>query len=224
MKKVTVACIVLILICLFISGRVIYNLGIFFDYYNVSGTIPNYVRPGSSLSFLLLSLGLLVSVLFLCFYIYNKKISKVFLIIHIMAIIIIIFYSVVTAVRCTNYIERYAKEKGIEANCTLEDLGDVISSRKSGIIYFKRDDCSACLEIEEELKKYFEDNNCKYMCYSTTLDKNTRSEEMWEQLNNYGISLVPTLLYIEKGNIIYHYEGDEILDFICKPELFKVNP
>lgn len=223
MKKMTVACIVLILICLFISGRINYNLGIFFDYYNVSGTIPNYVRIGSSLSFLLLSLGLLVSVLFLCFYTY-KNISKVFLMIHIMAIIIIIFYSAVTAIRCTNYMEKYTRKKGIEANCTLEDLEDIITSRKNGIIYFKRDDCPACLEIEEELKKYLEDNNYKYMCYSTTLDKNTRLEEMWEQLDNYGISFVPTLLYIEKGNIIYHYEGNEILDFICKPELFKANP
>ena len=59
-KAAGLFCIVFTLVCLFLSGRANNDLGLFSDTHSTAGIIPEYVREGTSLSFLLLAVALAV--------------------------------------------------------------------------------------------------------------------------------------------------------------------
>ncbi len=57
-KRTGLFCILFTLACLFFSGRVNNDLGLFSDMHSTAGIIPEYIREGTTLSFLLLAVGL----------------------------------------------------------------------------------------------------------------------------------------------------------------------
>ena len=71
-KSMGVFCILFTLVCLFISGRVNNDLGLFSDMYSTAGIIPEYIREGTTLSFLLLAVTLVISLICFCLYTYKN--------------------------------------------------------------------------------------------------------------------------------------------------------
>ena len=65
-------CILFTLVCLFLSGRANNDLGLFSDTHSTVGIIPEYVREGTPLSFLLLAVTLALSLVCFCLYQYKK--------------------------------------------------------------------------------------------------------------------------------------------------------
>ncbi len=101
-KKIGLTLVILPLICLFVSGQANSALGIFLDTHNTHGThgsLPGFVFPGASFSFLLAALFLAFSLGCLYFYLY-KNVSAVFLRIHLILTAAACLCSLVLSVLC----------------------------------------------------------------------------------------------------------------------------
>lgn len=158
---------------IFITGHIINYEAFFRDKYVIAGKMPSYVYPGLqySLFVLCILLVLLIIGIFL-----RGKLPVYSWVIFSAVCLLVSIYSILTAVRSYNFMERYEPEGTIMQGTTLEDLSLIYNSQKSIAIYFKKDDCPACISIEGGLASYFRENNVDYVCYSTTMDKELRPD------------------------------------------------
>lgn len=192
---------------IFITGHIINYEALFRDKYIIAGKMPSYVYPGLQHSLLVLSA--LFIILIIGIFARNKLPGYTWIFFFIVCVFVSI-YSILTAVRAYNFMKRYEPEGRIMQSTTLEDLNLLYNSQESIAIYFKKDDCPACISIEGELSAYFRDNNVDYICYSTTMDKESRPDYLQEQLSKYGIQSVPSIVFLENGKITEKWEYEDI--------------
>lgn len=192
---------------IFITGHIINYEAFFRDKYVIAGKMPSYVYPGLqySLFVLCILLVLLIIGIFL-----RGKLPVYSWVIFSAVCLLVSIYSILTAVRSYNFMERYEPEGTIMQGTTLEDLSLIYNSQKSIAIYFKKDDCPACISIEGGLASYFRENNVDYVCYSTTMDKELRPDYLHEQLMKYGIQSVLSIVFLENGKVTEKWEYEDI--------------
>ena len=98
-KSMGVFCILFTLVCLFISGRVNNDLGLFSDMYSTAGIIPEYIREGTTLSFLLLAVTLVISLICFCLYTY-KNVPGAVAWVQLAIVLLICVYSLFVSIMC----------------------------------------------------------------------------------------------------------------------------
>lgn len=85
------------------------------------------------------------------------------------------------------------------------------SDKKKAIIYFYRDDCEECVQLDRPLRKYLLNNSIyNVMGYETNSDK-SRKEEI---LDLYEVDQVPMIVEISGGEIIRKIYYDELITSI----------
>ncbi len=83
---------------------------------------------------------------------------------------------------------------------SLEELKESLKSKKKTFVYIRREDCPTCLGFEEQLSPVLRKHRITFVTYNTSLDRQgSKSEEMYNLLDQYGVSRVPALLIIESG-------------------------
>ncbi len=92
-------CILFTLVCLFFSGRVNNDLGLFSDMHSTAGIIPEYIRKGTTLSFLLLAVALVISLICFCLYTY-KNVPEAVAWVQLAIILLICVYSLFVSIMC----------------------------------------------------------------------------------------------------------------------------
>ena len=108
-KAAGLFCIVFTLVCLFLSGRANNDLGLFSDTHSTAGIIPEYVREGTSLSFLLLAVALAVSLICFCLYQY-KKVPGAVAVAQLVIVLTICVYSLFMSILCICCMNGYRTE------------------------------------------------------------------------------------------------------------------
>ncbi|HJD30529.1 MAG TPA: hypothetical protein H9912_01165 [Candidatus Eisenbergiella stercorigallinarum] len=108
-KAAGLFCIVFTLVCLFLSGRANNGLGLFSDTHSTAGTIPEYVREGTSLSFLLLAVALAVSLICFCLYQY-KKVPGAVAVVQLVIVLTVCVYSLFMSILCICCMNGYRTE------------------------------------------------------------------------------------------------------------------
>ena len=101
-----VFCILFTLVCLFISGRVNNDLGLFSDMYSTAGIIPEYIREGTTLSFLLLAVTLVISLICFCLYTY-KNVPGAVAWVQLAIVLLICVYSLFVSIMCICCMDGY---------------------------------------------------------------------------------------------------------------------
>jgi predicted bacteriocin transport accessory protein len=87
-----------------------------------------------------------------------------------------------------------------------DELDDKIDSRETFYIYFGRPSCPDCVIFEPKLKELVKTS--KYdIYYFNTEAKASKKKEMREYIVSYGINEVPSILDIQKGDVIKVYDG-----------------
>lgn len=108
-KSTGLFCILFTLVCLFLSGRANNDLGLFSDTHSTAGIIPEYVREGTPLSFLLLAAALAVSLICFCLYQY-KKVPGAVAVVQLVIVLTVCIYSLFMSILCICCINGYRTE------------------------------------------------------------------------------------------------------------------
>lgn len=110
-----------------------------------------------------------------------------------------------------------------EALCKIE--GNKTDTPKAKLIKFTSPMCSECKEVAEEMQKAMKDYKGSVLVEEVNVIDNggKGTDYTKKQIKKYKISLVPTLVFVDKGgNVIHKQEGaishDEILDLLKELE------
>ena len=148
-KAAGLFCIVFTLVCLFLSGRANNDLGLFSDTHSTAGIIPEYVREGTPLSFLLLAVALAVSLICFCLYQY-KKVPGAAAVVQFIIVLTICVYSLFMSILCICCMNGYRTE-GLTASGS--PAVSAPEMRESFALYLEPDELKKSAELTGQLKE-----------------------------------------------------------------------
>lgn len=101
---------------------------------------------------------------------------------------------------------------------TLEQLEARVDmhTAKPQYLYIGRDDCPDCQKVLPKLTQVNHDNHLGILSYSTSQDRETRPEQMYELLDQLQVDSVPMILILENGEVTQRYSGDDFLTLYTK--------
>lgn len=96
---------------------------------------------------------------------------------------------------------------------TLEQLAARIemNAARPQYLYIGRDDCPDCQEVLPKLTELNRENHLRILSYSTSQDRDSRPEQMYEVLDRLQVDSVPTVLVLEAGEVTERYSGEDFL-------------
>lgn len=96
---------------------------------------------------------------------------------------------------------------------TLEQLKARIemTASRPQYIYIGRDDCPDCQKVFPSLTELNRKNHLQILSYSTSRDRESRPEEMYEVLDHLKVDSVPMILVLKAGEVTERYSGEEFL-------------
>ncbi|MED9966655.1 MAG: thioredoxin family protein [Blautia sp.] len=135
-----------------------------------------------------------------------KKISKN----QILTLGLILALSVPAPAACA--LLQYNTDKTMK-ELTLEQLTARIemNAARPQYLYIGRDDCPDCQKVLPELTELNREKHLQILSYSTSRDRDSRPEQMYEVLNHLQVDSVPTVLVLEAGEVTERYSGEEFL-------------
>lgn len=136
-----------------------------------------------------------------------KKISRNQILTVLLALILSIPAPVLSVI-----VQRNAGKK--MTNLSLEQLETFISgnSSKEQYLYIGRDDCPDCQKVLPTLTEINHTYRLDMRSYSTSQDRESRPEEMYEILDCLQVDSVPTILILKNGEVTKRYSGDDFLE------------
>lgn len=140
-----------------------------------------------------------------------KKISKN----HILTLCLVLILSVPAPAACA-FLQRNADAKMTEL--TLEQLEARIELKtaKPLYLYIGRDDCPDCQKVHPRLTEINRDNHLGILSYSTSRDRESRPEKMYEILDRLQVDSVPMILILENGEVTERYSGEDFVALYTK--------
>lgn len=91
------------------------------------------------------------------------------------------------------------------------EVMDILEKKETAIVYFYREDCPYCEEIDNPLKEYLNNNSISNIkAYST--NSNYRYKE--EIVESYQIKSVPVLIEVSNGEVVDRKYFDDIAEEI----------
>ena len=120
------------------------------------------------------------------------------------------FKSGITYLNQYNNIVKIRNERYEIQNITLEELSRFADGKENRLIYIGREDCPACRGIPEYLENLAKQQPLKIYYYNTGLDRENNYEGMMTVLEKIGVSAVPSVAGVVKGEGAAVYSGDEI--------------
>lgn len=135
-----------------------------------------------------------------------KKISKK----QFFIFLLILVLSLAAPAACTLF-QHYAELEMKEL--TLEQLKarTEMKSPMPQYLYIGRDDCPDCQKVLPELTVLNRKNHLRILYYSTSRDRESRPEQMYEVLGELQVDSVPMVLVLEAGEVTARYSGEEFL-------------
>lgn len=94
---------------------------------------------------------------------------------------------------------------------TLEQLEAHSVMQTKQYLYIGRDDCPDCQAVYPRLTEVNQDNHLGILYYSTSQDRESRPEEMYEVLDALQVDSVPMILLLESGEVRERYSGEDFL-------------
>ena len=120
------------------------------------------------------------------------------------------FKSGITYLNQYNNIVKIRNERYEIQNITLEELSRFADGKENRLIYIGREDCPACRGIPEYLENLAKQQPLKIYYYNTGLDRENNYDGMMTVLEKIGVSAVPSVAGVVKGEGAAVYSGDEI--------------
>ena len=120
------------------------------------------------------------------------------------------FKSGITYLNQYNNIVKIRNERYEIQNITLEELSRFADGKENRLIYIGREDCPACRGIPEYLENLAKQQPLKIYYYNTGLDRENNYDGMMTVLEKIGVSAVPSVAGVVKGEGTAVYGGDEI--------------
>ena len=93
----------------------------------------------------------------------------------------------------------------------MEELSRFADGKENRLIYIGREDCPACRGIPEYLENLAKQQPLKIYYYNTGLDRENNYDGMMTVLEKIGVSAVPSVAGVVKGEGTAVYSGDEII-------------
>lgn len=210
--------IVLSIILILSNVIFIISLGYFLDENNFSNSfIPFWTGDGS---WILLFLSFLF---FLFFVVIKNKNNLIKKIIKICFLLFILFntYKLINnfmyIIKTNTYLENLRNitlNNGYESSnyltISLDNLNDIIKSKKSQLIYIGRPNCPYCKNFDARLGEYLTNNNKTILYYNTIYDRENNNIEMTSTLNKLNVQTVPSIVKLDNGNVEKLITGDDI--------------
>ena len=120
------------------------------------------------------------------------------------------FKSGITYLNQYNNIVKIRNERYEIQNITLKELSRFADGKENRLIYIGREDCPACRGIPEYLENLAKQQPLKIYYYNTGLDRENNYDGMMTVLEKIGVSAVPSVAGVVKGEGTAVYSGDEI--------------
>lgn len=120
------------------------------------------------------------------------------------------FKSGITYLNQYNNIVKIRDERYEIQSITLEELSQITDGKENRLVYIGREDCPACRGIPEYLENLAKQQPLKIYYYNTGLDRENNYDGMMTVLDKVGVSAVPSVAGIVKGEGTAVYGGDEI--------------
>lgn len=91
----------------------------------------------------------------------------------------------------------------------ITEINSILNNEIVGIVYFGRDTCPICTELNSIIIENIDFNNIKIYKFDT--DKWRNNDNFQTILNKYNITKIPTLIKINNDGTFTHYIPDENL-------------
>lgn len=122
--------------------------------------------------------------------------------INIAAWLVIIPFVIIVSFQGWNIMHTYDRAvRCIEYCITLEDVNQIIEEKETEILFVTRRGCPYCGDMKQRLLNILPEVDVTMVHYDTILDREERAEEMYSSLNTLSVESVPTLLFIENGEV-----------------------
>ena len=142
----------------------------------------------------------------LSFNVENKSFRNIVFLFSICSIIL----STIFLIKVRDELNTYELKKLEMEEMSLNSLMDFMEGDNSGIIYIKRDDCIECSEMDAILNELLIVNNKKIYIYSTTKDRESNPQKMYDFLETINVNSVPTLIDYERGEIKGYFSNNNM--------------
>lgn len=125
-------------------------------------------------------------------------------------------FLIITIVVKLNYYSQRIQEiryAGYVYEISSRELQSLLDEQKSGTVYIERENCPWCQDAYSSVYKYASTNHQELMLYNTARegDAPDYSELQDKLLERLGVEQVPTILIIEKGEVVDRLFYEEIV-------------